>query len=249
MARAAIPGRLSWRTATLVDRRAETPRAATLAFDVPGWSGSVAGQHVDVRLTAEDGYVAQRGYSIASPPGGATVELTVERLDDGEVSPFLVDELRIGDALELRGPIGEYFTWTADHTAPLQLIAGGSGVVPLMSMLRHRAAERSLTPARLLLSARTFDDVLYRVELDRLAADSGVRVDIVLTRRAPDGWTGRRGRVDAAYLEDRVFGPDERPDVFVCGPTSFVEAVASALLEGGHAIGRVRTERFGTTGG
>lgn len=232
----------------LVDRRVETPRAATLAFDVTGWPGSMAGQHVDVRLTAEDGYVAQRGYSIASPPGGTTVDLTVERLDDGEVSPFLVDGLRIGDALELRGPIGEYFTWTADRAAPLQLIAGGSGVVPLMSMLRHRAAEGSLTPARLLLSARTIDDVLYRAELDRLTADSGVCIDVVLTRQAPDDWTGRRGRIDAAYLEHRAFGPDERPDVYICGPTSFVEAVASVLLRGGHAFGRVKTERFGTTG-
>jgi ferredoxin-NADP reductase len=249
VARAAVHRRLTWQAATLAARRAETPSASTLSFAVPDWPDHLAGQHVDVRLTAEDGYVAQRGYSIASPPGSPTVDLTVERLAGGEVSPFLVDELAEGDAIELRGPVGGYFVWSADRAEPLQLIAGGSGIVPLMCMLRHRAAAGGRAPARLLLSARTVDDVIYRAELDRLAAETGVGVDITLTRAAPEDWTGRRGRIDAGHLADVAFAPGQGPAVFVCGPTPFVEAVANALLELGHAPEHVKTERFGPTGG
>ena len=223
----------------------ETPHVRSIVLDPPDWHGHLAGQHVDVRLTAEDGYQAQRSYSIASAPEDEHLVLTVERLDDGEVSPYLVDELRPGDELELRGPIGGYFVWEASTGGPLLLLAGGSGVVPLRAMLRHRAAAGSSVPARLLYSARSLDEVIYRDELDRLGAD----VRLTLTREQPEGWTGFRRRVDAELLAEVAWSPEERPLVYICGPTAFVEVAASALVALGHEAGRIRTERFGPTGG
>jgi ferredoxin-NADP reductase len=246
-----------WRLATVRDVVTETPHARTLVLDVPGWPGHRAGQHVDVRLTAEDGYQAQRSYSIASPPEDAHVSLTVERLDDGEVSPYLTDELRAGDRLELRGPIGGYFVWDVGLRGPLLLVAGGSGIVPLMAMLRHRAAAlasadgdaRHLVPARLLYSSRRWDEVIYRDELARLAAsDDTLEVALTITREAPPAWTGFRRRIDRMMLAEVGWPPAERPHVFVCGPTPLVESVASALVELGHEPARVKTERFGPTG-
>jgi len=249
VARAAVLGRLTWQAARLAARRRETATTATLVLDVPEWPGHRAGQHVDVRLTAEDGYTAQRSYSIASAPEAEDLEITVERLSDGEVSPYLVDDFAEGDAIELRGPIGGYFVWSADRSAPLQLIAGGSGLVPLMCMLRHRAARGGTAPTRLLLSARTYEDVLYREELERLGAGDGVAVDVVLTRAAPEGWTGRRGRIDAAFLAESTWGAELEPEIFICGPTSFVEVAAQGMVDSGHDPLRVKTERFGATGG
>ena len=242
-------GRLSWRLANVAEVRPENARVVTLALEVPGWDGHLPGQHVDVRLTAEDGYQAERAYSIASAPDGQRVELTVERLEDGEVSPYLVDELRKGDQLELRGPVGGYFVWEPDRGGPLLLVAGGSGVVPLMAMLRRRAAAGSQVPARLLYSSRTLEDVIYREELDRLAAASdGLTVTHVLTRAQPPGWTGYARRIDAVMLEEVGWRPGERPLAYVCGPTRLVEAVAGHLVALGHDPARVRTERFGPTG-
>ena len=219
----------------------ETPRVRTLVVDVPGWSGHRAGQHVDVRLTAEDGYQAERSYSIASAPG-EPLALTVERLDDGEVSPYLVDEVVPGDRFELRGPIGGYFVWEPDDaTDPLFLVAGGSGIVPLMAMLRLRRAAASTVPATLLYSARTIDDVIYRDELQRV----GANVVQTLTRAQPPGWQGYARRVDVDLLRDVAYPPAQDPRVFVCGPTSFVEAAAEGLVALGHRPGRIRTERFG----
>jgi ferredoxin-NADP reductase len=240
----------AWQSATLRDKRTETARAATLHFAADGWAGHRAGQHVDVRLTAEDGYQAQRSYSIASPPeDDGDVALTVERLDDGEVSPYLVDEMAPGDMCELRGPIGGWFVWDIADGGPLLLVGGGSGVVPLMSMLRHRAAVRSDVPARLLLSARSLEDVLYADELRTLDdGDDALEVTLTLTRTAPADWTGYQRRVDRAMLEDVAFAADDRPRTYVCGPTPFVESVAASLVDLGHDPGLVKTERFGATG-
>ena len=224
----------------------ETPRVRTIVLDVPDWAGHRAGQHLDIRLTAEDGYKAEREYSIASAPG-EPVAITVERLDDGEVSPYLTEELRAGDGLELRGPIGGYFVWDVEHGGPLLLVAGGSGIVPLRSMLRHRRRSDSDVPVRLLYSARTVEDVIYRAELDE-PADGVVDVVYTLTRRQPPGWTGHARRVDVALLEELAWPSDEAPLAFVCGPTSFVETVASGLVELGYEPRRVKTERFGATG-
>ena len=248
MARAAVLGRLTWQLADVVGVVTETPRVKTIAFDVPGWPGHRAGQHVDVRLTAEDGYQAQRSYSIASAPDGTRVELTVERLDDGEVSPYLTDELRRGDQVELRGPVGGYFVWEPSQGGPLLLVAGGSGVVPLMAMIRARDAARSDTETRLLTSSRGWDDIIYRDKLERLGGD-GLTVVHTLTRSHPPDWTGYARRVDAKMLAEVGQAPAERPGVYVCGPTPFVEAVAEALVQLGHEPHRVRTERFGPTGG
>jgi ferredoxin-NADP reductase len=237
--------------ATVVDVRAETPRARTLVLDVPQWPGHRAGQHVDVRLVAEDGYQAQRSYSIASPPEERTLALTVERLDDGEVSPYLVDELRRGDGLEIRGPIGGYFVWDVAVGGPLLLVAGGSGIVPLMAMLRRRAradaSSRASVPVRLLYSARTPDNAIYHAELEQLA-DPLVNVVFTFTRNAPPTWTGYRRRIDRAMLESVSWPPSAAPHAYVCGPTVLVESVASLLVELGHEPSRVRTERFGPTG-
>jgi ferredoxin-NADP reductase len=242
-------GRLSWRVAKVAEVRPETARVVTIALDVPGWDGHLPGQHLDVRLTAEDGYQAERSYSIASAPDGARVELAVERLDDGEVSPYLAGELRQGDQLELRGPVGGYFVWEPSRGGPLLLVAGGSGVVPLMAMLRHRAASGSQVPARLLFSSRSLDEVIFREELERLeAADDGLTVTHTLTRAQPPGWAGYARRIDAVMLEEVGWRPGERPLAFVCGPTRLVEAVAGDLVALGHDPYRVRTERFGPTG-
>jgi ferredoxin-NADP reductase len=238
-----VPPRISWRFGRLVSRRRETPTAHTFVLDVPGWPGHRAGQHVDVRLTAEDGYQAQRSYSIATPPDGERIELTIEMLPDGEVSGYLGAELREGDELELRGPIGGWFQWAPEDGGPLLLAGGGSGVVPLAAMARHRLAAGADVPARLIVSARTEADVFYRAELVRGA--DGLDVIVTLTRERSPRWTGRRGRIDRALLEEVAWEPAARPRVFVCGPTGFVEAVADALVAIGHAPELVRTERFG----
>jgi ferredoxin-NADP reductase len=248
MARAAVLGRLTWRVADVVDVVRETPRATTIALDVPGWPGHRAGQHVDVRLTAEDGYQAQRSYSIASAPDGTRIELTVERLDDGEVSPYLTGELRRGDRIELRGPVGGYFVWEPASGGPLLLVGGGSGVVPLMAMIRARDAVVGDAEARLLASSRGWDEIIYREELDRLDG-GGLTVVHTLTRTQPPGWTGYARRVDAEMLAAVGPGPAALPRVFVCGPTPFVEAVAEALVGLGYEPGTIRTERFGPSGG
>ena len=250
--------RLAWRFATVVDSRWETPTTRTLVLDLPEWPGHRPGQHVDVRLTAEDGYQAERSYSIASAPEEARLALTVERLADGEVSPYLADVLRAGDPLELRGPIGGSFVWDVAIGGPLLLVAGGSGIVPLMAMLRHRAsagaaAVAAAAPrdgrAALLYSAREWGDVIYRDELAGLAAsDPSLRVAYSLTRRVPTEWAGYRRRIDRAMLEEVGWRASERPHVFVCGPTTMVEAAATALVDLGHDPLRVKTERFGPSG-
>jgi ferredoxin-NADP reductase len=218
----------------------ETPTASTLLLDVPGWRGHRAGQHLDLRLTAEDGYTAQRSYSLSSAPGDPPA-VTVERLDDGEVSPYLVDDARPGDELEVRGPVGGWFVWTADQGGPLQLVGGGSGLAPLMSMLRHHRRTGSDAELRLLLSARRPQDVLFGDEL--------VDPVITYTREAPPGWTGYARRVDRAMLEEAVIPAEREPRVFVCGPTGLVEGVAADLVALDHDPSRIRTERFGATGG
>jgi ferredoxin-NADP reductase len=228
----------------------ETPTTKSLVLDVPGWEGHTAGQHVDVRLTAEDGYQAQRSYSIASAPEDGRLALTVECLEDGEVSPYLTDVLMAGDRLELRGPIGGYFAWDAADGGPLLLVGGGSGVVPLMAMIRHKAAVRSDAPIRLLLSSRSYEEIIYRDELEKLAAQDGsLEVVHTLTRSRPNDWTGYDRRIDAEMLAEVSWSPTEDPLAFVCGPTPLVEAVASALVGLGHEPARVKTERFGPTGG
>jgi ferredoxin-NADP reductase len=241
--------RLEWTVAKVVQVREETRQTKTLVLDVPSWPGHRPGQHVDIRLVAEDGYRAERSYSIASPPESGSLELTVERLEDGEVSPYLCDVLRPGDGLELRGPIGGYFVWTTASAGPLLLIAGGSGIVPLMAMLRHRAraepAVRAQVPTRVLYSARTLDDIIYRRALQEL---SDVSTAFTLTRAAPDDWRQYRRRVDRAMLEEVSWPAGEMPNAFVCGPTPFTESVATLLVELGHDSSRVRTERFGPTG-
>jgi ferredoxin-NADP reductase len=234
---------LGWKPATIADVRPETPRVKTIALDVPGWPGHRAGQHVDIRLTAEDGYQAERSYSIAAPANGERVELTVEEIDDGEVSPYLTAEARAGDELELRGPVGGYFVWDPEYPGPVLLVGGGSGVVPLMAMIRQRGR----VPTTLVYSARTLDDVIYRNELERVAGD-GLDVALTLTRSQPEGWAGHSRRVDAGLLAEIAPPAAERPLSFVCGPTPFVEAVALALVELGHDPGLVKTERFGPTG-
>jgi len=244
----AVLGRLTWQVAKVIDLVAETPRVKTIAFEVPGWPGHRAGQHVDVRLTAEDGYQSERSYSIASAPDGTRVELTVERIDDGEVSPYLADELEPGDQIELRGPIGGYFVWEPLQGGPILLLAGGSGVVPLMAMVRLRAAARSDADMRLLYSSRGWEDVIYREELERLNRD-GLTVVHTLTRSQPPGWTGYARRVDFEMLSEVGPGPQERPHIYVCGPTPFVEAAAEALVKLGHEPQTIKAERFGPTGG
>jgi ferredoxin-NADP reductase len=242
--------RTIWRLAEVAEVVPETPRARSLVLEVPGWEGHRAGQHVDVRLTAEDGYRAQRSYSIATAPEDERLALTVDRLEGGEVSPYLTDVLMAGDKLELRGPIGGYFAWEAQDGGPLLLVAGGSGVVPLMAMIRHRAATGSEVPTRLLYSSRSFDEIVYRKELGDLAArDGSLEVVHTLTRSGPEGWGGYDRRIDAEMLAEVAWSPDERPLAFVCGPTPLVEAVADALVELGHDPARVKTERFGATGG
>jgi len=242
----AVQRRLTWLAATVAEVTEETPRARTLSLAAPGWPGHRAGQHLEVRLTAEDGYQASREYSIASAPG-EPVAITVERLDDGEVSPYLTGEIRVGDELEVRGPIGGYFVWEPADGGPLMLIAGGSGVVPLRAILRHRQRSGSAVPARLLYSSRTVDDVIYAAELGQPSA--GQEVTLTLTRQQPPGWSGRRGRVDGAMLRETGWPAADGPIAYVCGPTSFVETVAAGLTGLGYPAERVKTERFGATGG
>jgi len=229
---------LTWVVATVSSVIQETPSARTLELDVPGWPGHLAGQHVDIRLTSEDGYRAERAYSIASAPGEAPA-ITVERLDNGEVSPYLTEEVRKGDAFEVRGPIGGYFVWRPEDGGPLFLAAGGSGVVPMRSILRHRRRSGSPVKARLLLSARTLEDVIYRAELE------GPDVVHTLTRERPPGWSGYARRVDLDLLREVAWPAIENPLAYVCGPTPFVEVVAAGLVALGYALQRVRTERFG----
>lgn len=238
--------------ATVTDVRTETSLARTLVLDVPQWPGHRAGQHVDVRLVADDGYQAQRSYSIASPPEEPSVALTVERIENAEVSPYLCETLVVGDGLEVRGPIGGYFVWDSALGGPLLLIAGGSGIVPLMCMLRHQAlavaARRAQVPVRLLYSARTWDDVIYREELLSLGERPEIDVRFALTRAAPAGWQGYSRRIDRAMLEAVSWPAAHKPRAFVCGPTPLVESVATMLVDMGHGSSRVRTERFGPTG-
>jgi ferredoxin-NADP reductase len=242
MERAALRRRLNWQVGTVLESIEETPTTKSIALDLPDWQSHRAGQHVDVRLTAEDGYQAERSYSIASAPEDEHVVLTVERLDDGEVSPYLTDVLRPGDELELRGPIGGYFVWDHSLGGPLFLIGGGSGVVPLRAMLRHHRAIESSVPARLLYSARTRDEIIYRGELENFDTR------ITLTREQPEGWQGHTGRVNRELLADVVWPTADRPLIYVCGPTGFVETAAQLLVALGHEPGRIRTERFGPTG-
>jgi ferredoxin-NADP reductase len=249
MARAAVLGRLRWQLGEVAELVDETARVKTLVLEVTDWPGHRAGQHVDVRLTAEDGYQAQRSYSIASPPEDERLAITVERLDDGEVSPYLTEELVVGDKLELRGPIGGYFVWEMEQGGPLLLVGGGSGVVPLVAMLRHRAASGASVPTRLLYSARSLEDVIYREELERLTtSDDELEVAYALTREQPAGWTGYSRRVDEEILR-KVSYPSCAGIAFVCGPTRFVETVADGLVDIGYSPEQVRTERFGPTGG
>jgi ferredoxin-NADP reductase len=248
MARAAVQRRLTWQAATVDAVTDETPTVRTLTLGLPSWPGHEAGQHLDVRLTAEDGYQAEREYSIAAAPGDP-LAITVERLEDGEVSPYLTQELRAGDEIEIRGPVGGYFAWRPEDGGPLLLIAGGSGVVPLRAMLRSRKQAASTTPARLIYSARTQQDVIYAVELTQLQEDSKVDVVVTLTRERPPGWAGRTGRVDEALLRDLAWPAGQQPLAYVCGPTAFAEAVSSTLVNLGYPPRRVKIERFGGTGG
>jgi ferredoxin-NADP reductase len=254
VARAAVLGRLRaplvWQLCAVAELIEETPQVKTLVLDAPDWPGHLAGQHVDVRLTAEDGYQAQRSYSIASAPEDGRLALTVERLEDGEVSPYLTDELVVGDRLELRGPIGGYFVWEASQGGPVLLVGGGSGVVPLMAMARHRAAVGSDAPMRLLYSAKRLEDVFYRKELDELESrGDGFEAFFTLTRVQPPGWDGYSRRVDRELLAEVGWPAEEKPLALVCGPTGFVEAVASGLVDSGLPAEQVKTERFGPTGG
>ncbi len=237
---------MSWQISTVVELVDETPRVRTIVLDVPDWAAQRAGQHLDVRLTAEDGYRAEREYSIASAPG-EPVAITVERLEDGEVSPYLTQELRASDALELRGPLGGYFVWDPEDGGPLLLVAGGSGIVPLRAMLRHRRRRGSDVPVRLLYSSRSLEDVIYRAEIGGLG--DGVEIVHTLTRAQPPNWTGYSRRVDPEILAEVAWPAEDNPLAFVCGPTSFVETVADGLVELGYRPTRVKTERFGATGG
>jgi ferredoxin-NADP reductase len=255
---ALAPTRIAWRLATVVEVIPETARTRTVVLDVPVWPGHRAGQHVDVRLTAEDGYQTERSYSIASPPEDRHLSLTVERLEEGEVSPYLTEELRAGDQLEIRGPIGGYFVWETTLGGPLLLVGGGSGIVPLMAMLRHRdialgpgdISGRHKVPARLLYSSRRWDDIIYRDELTRLAAkDPTLEVAHTLTREQPDEWTGFKRRIDRKMLTEVAWPASEKPRIFICGPTPLVESAAATLVELGHQPTLVKTERFGPTGG
>ena len=248
---AAVPARrLEWRLAEVREIVVETYRVKSLLLHVNNWEGHLPGQHLDIRLTAEDGYQAQRSYSIASPPEDELLTLTVERVADGEVSQYLVGDLRAGDQFELRGPIGGYFVWTAAMAGPLCLIAGGSGIVPLMAMLRHRDRRNSRAPALLLYSSRSLEDVIYREELDAMArCDPHLRVVNTLTRKQPEGWMGHRRRIDKALLAEACFPPEQNPKIFVCGSTPFVEDASRLLVELGHDPLAIKTERFGPSGG
>jgi len=246
---AAATTRLEWQLAEVRDIRIETYRVKTLLLELAKPLGHRAGQHVDVRLTADDGYQAQRSYSISSAPEDELLSLTVERVIDGEVSPYLVDELRVGDQLQLRGPIGGHFVWTSGSSDPLCLIAGGAGVTPLMAMLRHRGKAPRRFPAVLIYSARSLNDLIYRDELDTMACrDGDLNVIYALTREQPEAWQGHRGRIDKRFLTATGFSPSQRPAIYVCGPSGFVENVSASLVELGFDALRIRTERFGPSG-
>jgi ferredoxin-NADP reductase len=250
MARATLRGRLNWRLANVAGFVDQTPMIRTIELDAPGWPGHIPGQHVDVRLTAEDGYQAERSYSIATPEQGDRIAITVDRIEGGEVSPYLVDELHPGDQLELRGPIGGFFVWEPSRGGPLLLVAGGSGIVPLMAMLRERVQAGSWVSVRLLVSSRSWDEVIYRSELEALGRDHmGIEIVHALTRSQPPDWMGYDRRVDREMLAEVAWSGKERPLCYVCGPTGFVETVATALVELGHDPALIRTERFGPTGG
>jgi ferredoxin-NADP reductase len=241
---------LAWQLATVSAIRAETPTVRTFTLALPAWDGHRAGQHVDLRLTAEDGYSVERSYSIASEPERiGEIDVTVERIADGEVSPFLHDVVVVGDRLEVRGPIGGYFVWESSMTDPLFLVAGGSGIVPLMAMVRHRARTGSGGAARLLFSSRGPDEIIYREELDRLAgAENGFDVAYTLTRQQPPGWSGYARRIDARMLAEVLEPLGREARTYICGPTALVETAANALVQLGFPADRVRTERFGPTG-
>ncbi len=248
MAGTTVLGRLTWIVAEVAETVSETPRVRTLLLGADGWPRHQAGQHLDVRLTAEDGYQAQRSYSIASAPED-TLAITVERLEDGEISPYLVDEARAGDRLEVRGPIGGYFVWDPSDPGPLLLVGGGSGVVPLMSMIRHRVRSASTVPVRILYSSRTLEDVIYREELDEIAArNHGVEVFHTLTREQPEGWSGYSRRIDEEILREVAWRASDEPRVFICGSTRFVDAAADGLVALGYEPRTIKTERFGATG-
>jgi ferredoxin-NADP reductase len=232
----------AWIVGTVAEVRKETPTGRSIVIDLPGWPGNIAGQHVDVRLTAPDGYQATRSYSIASAGPQPRLQLAVDRLPDGEVSPYLVDDIAVGDQLELRGPLGGWFVWKPEQTQPVQLIAGGSGVVPLIAMIRSHAASGSIAPMQLLYSVRSPEDRFFA---DELSAIEDARITYVYTRAAPTGWPVKPGRVTKDVLAASTLPPTQRPAVFVCGPTGFVESVATALVELGHDAATVKTERFG----
>jgi ferredoxin-NADP reductase len=242
------PQRIAWQVVTVREVIEETARVHSVVLDAPAWPGHRAGQHVDVRLTAPDGYQAERSYSIASAPEDDALVLTVERIEDGEVSPYLVDVVQQGDAFEIRGPIGGHFVWETSLPGPLVLIGGGSGIVPLRAMLRHRAAQRSDVPARAVYSSRSLDEVIYREELEALAGDPNLNLYLTLTRVQPPDWTGYARRIDRDLLADVVFAADEAPQIYICGPTAFVETAADVCVALGHAPAHIRTERFGPTG-
>ncbi len=249
MAGAAILGGLDWRAGTVLERRKETASAYTLVLDVPQWPGHDAGQHLDVRLTAPDGYSASRSYSIANAANGTRVELTVEELHDGEVSPYLAEGITVGDPLEVRGPIGGWFVWRPSQTEPTQLIAGGSGVVPLMAMIRSRTQAGNHAPFHLLYSVRSPQSIIYNDELQMRAQDgSGLTVAFAYTRMIPDGWPRAARRIDAEILMETTIAPEQKPSCYVCGPTPFVETAANLLIAAGHDADRIKTERFGPTG-
>jgi ferredoxin-NADP reductase len=248
MAGAAIQRRLNWAIAEVVELVDESPQVRSLVLASPGWVGHLPGQHIDIRLTAEDGYQAQRSYSIATPEEGDLLTITVELVEDGEVSPYLIEDLQVGDQIEIRGPIGGYFVWDSALGSPVQLIGGGSGVVPLMAMLRARVTTGSDVPFRFLSSARSHEDLLFQNELDGIASRDGVTVTHTLTRSHPEDWIGPTRRVDKAMLEEYAWPPGDRLLLYVCGPTGFVESVATSLVEIGHEADRIRTERFGPSG-
>jgi ferredoxin-NADP reductase len=254
MARTALPGRLAerltWRVARLAESRRETPSATTLVLEVPGWPGHLAGQHVDVRLTAEDGYSTQRSYSLAAPSARDRIEVTVQQVADGEVSPYLTDVLSVGDPIEVRGPVGGWFVWRPTDPQPVLLVAGGSGIVPLMAMIRGRRQEGSRVPFRLIYSVRSPEQVYYADELRRpTPGDTGLDVAFTYTRAAPEGWPTPPHRLGTGDLSRHGWPPQFEPACYVCGPTGFVEAVADHLLALGHDPHRIKTERFGPSGG
>jgi ferredoxin-NADP reductase len=241
----AVPGRLSWQPATVSELITETPHARSIVLDLPDWPGHLAGQHVDLRLTAEDGYQAERSYSIASAPEDSELVLTVARVDDGEVSPYLVDELVPGDELEIRGPIGGYFAWEDRMPGPVLLVGGGSGVVPLRSMLRHHVTSHSAVQTRLFYSVRSPEDVIYRDELADLAENEAIDVRLAYTRSSSPGWDGLKGRIDAAVLGELRWSSSPTALTYICGPNGFVEFVSQSLVALGQSPAQIKTERFG----